>query len=97
MKGSPTKAKMPYLHVHKPNLLLDDDCCDTGCGISISRNWKVFFCIPTKPRQQFFFELQRIVALHGFWDFEKTALHKIRVSGTVGVPYKSKNAPLACI
>ena len=31
--------------------------------------------------------IQRVPALFGFWDFKKTALCKIRVSGTVGVPY----------
>ena len=28
--------------------------------------------------------LQRVPALCGFWDLEKTELHEIRVSGTVG-------------
>ena len=31
--------------------------------------------------------IQRVPALHGFWDLEKTALQKIHVSGTVGSPY----------
>ena len=35
-----------------------------------------------------------LVALRGFWDFEKTVLHEIRVSGTVGGPLLMQNPPL---
>ena len=31
--------------------------------------------------------IQRVPALHAFWDLEKTVLHEIRVSGTVVNPY----------
>ena len=31
------------------------------------------------------FALQRVPTLHAFWDLEKTVLHEIRVSWTVGV------------
>ena len=30
--------------------------------------------------------IQRVPALHAFWDLEKNVLHEIRISGTV-VPY----------
>jgi hypothetical protein len=54
-----------------------------------------FFAAYKQNLGRIFFEIQLLPVLHGFWDFEKTAFHKIRVCGTVGVPYKSKNAPLA--
>ena len=33
------------------------------------------------------FGLQRVPALRTFWDLEKTMLHEISISGTVGVPF----------
>ena len=32
------------------------------------------------------FYIKRVPALRAFWDLEKTVLHEIRVSGTVGGP-----------
>ena len=37
--------------------------------------------------------IQRVPALRGFWDFEKTALGEIRVSGTVGGPLITRRSP----
>ena len=37
--------------------------------------------------------LQRVPALRGFWDLEKTALRKIHVSGTVGGPLLMQKSP----
>jgi hypothetical protein len=34
----------------------------------------------------YFNYVQRVPALRAFWDLEKTVLHEIRVSGTVGSP-----------
>ena len=38
-------------------------------------------------------ELQRVAALRGFWDFEKTTLSKIRMSGIVGGPLLTQKNP----
>ena len=38
------------------------------------------------PRLFKFPQTQRVPALSGFWDFKKTALRQIRISGTVGGP-----------
>ena len=37
--------------------------------------------------------VQRVPALRGFWDFKKTALRKIRASGTVGGPLLTEDGP----
>ena len=37
--------------------------------------------------------IQRVPALRGFWDLKKTALRKIRVSGTVGDPLLTRKSP----
>ena len=37
--------------------------------------------------------VQRVPALRAFWDFEKTVLHEIRVSGTVGGPLLTRKSP----
>ena len=37
--------------------------------------------------------LQRVPALRGFWDLEKTVLHEIRVSGTVLWSPTNANSP----
>ena len=50
---------------------------------SIDVNWNI----------EFF--LQRVPALREFWDFEKTVLHEMRVSGTVVSPLLTQNTPLA--
>ena len=39
------------------------------------------------------FQLQRVPALRGFWDLEKTVLHEIRVSGTVLWSPTNANSP----
>ena len=38
-----------------------------------------------KKAVHFCFKVQRVPALRAFWDLEKTVLHEIRVSWTVGV------------
>ena len=40
-----------------------------------------------------FLELQRVPTLRGIWDLEKTVLHEIRVSGTVGGPLLTRKSP----
>ena len=37
--------------------------------------------------------IQRVPALRAFWDLEKTVLHEIRVSGTVGGPLLTRKSP----
>ena len=37
--------------------------------------------------------IQRVPALRGFWDLEKTVLHEIRVSGTVLWSPTNANSP----
>ena len=37
--------------------------------------------------------VQRVPALRGFWDLEKTVLHEIRVSGTVLWSPTNANSP----
>ena len=39
--------------------------------------------------------VQRVPALRAFWDLEKTVLHEILVSGTVGGPLLTQKSPLA--
>ena len=41
-----------------------------------------------------FVTLQRVPTLRAFWDLEKTVLHEICVSVTVG-PYQRENPPIA--
>ena len=38
-------------------------------------------------------QVQRVPALLGFWDFKRTALRKICVSGTVGGPLITRKSP----
>ena len=39
------------------------------------------------------YHVQRVPALHGFWDLEKTVLHEICVSGTVGGALIAQKSP----
>ena len=39
------------------------------------------------------FQVKRVPAVRGFWDFEKTALRKNRFSGTVGGPLLTLKSP----